>query len=330
MNNWDETVALLNEAWASGEYGEAGLSLDICRIGTDELVFSHQAGGFDRQAILWVASAAKWVTALTVLSVVSQGALSLSTTTAQALGWQGKKGEITLEQGLSITTGFHAPPTKAPPCLYEASVSLADCAAWIHENLELTGEPGRFFSYGPLSQTIAGAMAEATAGQPFARLFTANIMEPLGMSPQTRYHPPSQLAGGLHICQADYNKLMALVGNQGALKGKNIVAAELVTQMGRDRVGEGTQVRFSPAKMNGRRTAYGLGCWLEVEDPELGLVDEDKAVLTSAGAWGALPFLDRAHGFYGTLFMFNRAAGLGEKSHRLWSRLLPGLRRALA
>jgi serine-type D-Ala-D-Ala carboxypeptidase/endopeptidase len=61
-------------------------------------VFEHMYGDFSADQRVFIASASKMVTGVTLFGLIDRGVLSLNTTTGEVLGWSGDKSTINVRQ----------------------------------------------------------------------------------------------------------------------------------------------------------------------------------------------------------------------------------------
>lgn len=287
-------------------------------------------GDLPRDRPLAVASASKLVSGLTVFAAIarSQGRLTLDSTTGQVLGWSGPRAAITLRHLLSFTSGL---PADAPENL-KPRLSLAECVEAI-ARMEPDCPPGIRFEYGGTHLQVAGRMVEVATGMSWNAFFRTALADPLGLPPAVRYHSwPRQrlgdgnplIGGGLCASMADYAALLALAFHRGSgPAGPAIGGEELFAAQAREPYA--VEVGKSPAAKAGLPFRYGLCCWLEGEHPRQGV-----AVISSAGAFGFTPWLDREAGCYAILGMEGDPGTGTGFSMPLQQELKPLIRAALA
>jgi CubicO group peptidase (beta-lactamase class C family) len=288
-------------AAAVADAGVSGVSLAVYDA-QDRRVYLTTAGDFGPERRVAVASASKWVSAVVLLRLVGAGALSLDSTTGALLGWTGAKGDVTLRHLLSFTSGL----TAAPGCTRQLQRTLAECVADIGA-AGLTGSPGAQFEYGSGHLHVAARMAEVATGRPWAALFEEQLKAPLGLThPELAYFTAPRLgvgtsnplvAGGLRATMDEYARLLAPVFHEGRAGGAVLLAEALLDVQAREPYPAAT-VRVSPARDLGYPFRYGLGAWLECDTPAAGC-----DVLSSPGAFGFTPWVDREAGYYAVLGM---------------------------
>jgi CubicO group peptidase (beta-lactamase class C family) len=272
----------------------------------DRKVYERMLGGFTADTQVAVASASKLVSGLVLFDVVRRGQLTLDATAGQVLGWTGANGAITLRQLLSFTSGL--PPDAA--CTSNPLTTLADCAATL-EGATPVAAPGTRFDYGSTHLLVAGAMAEAATGQRWAGLFADTLQAPLGLASSVAYYTAPRmslglvnplLAGGLRASMNDYHHFLAIDFHDGTYGGLTIGTPELFAAQAVEPYPDAA-IGNSPLPS----LRYGLACWLECATPETGCQR-----LSSPGAFGFTPWLDRAAGYYAILGMELASTGSDE------------------
>jgi CubicO group peptidase (beta-lactamase class C family) len=194
-------------------------------------------------------------------------------------------------------------------------ISLAQSAAEIAER-PLAHPPGQVFDYGGPGFQVVGALAEAVTDQRWADLFDARIARPLGMIHTEWVHLPDRgvpasqtrnplLQGGVVTTADDYMRFLAMIAHGGTVGGRRILSSEAVATM------ETIQTRdaatgYLPPGARGAMAQYALGNWCE-RWTETG----DCTLVSSPGAFGTFPWIDRVHGTYGLFFVRARSAALG-------------------
>jgi CubicO group peptidase (beta-lactamase class C family) len=256
-------------------------------------VFEQMYGTFTPDTRVPIASASKMVSGVTLFRLVDQGYLTLDSTTGQVLGWTGDQGAITLRQLLSFTSGL-APENQ---CTYDSTVTLDQCVAAISQT-SLIAAPGTEFDYGSVHLDVAGRMAEVVTGKSWNELFAQEIREPLGLPADIVYYAnPLKmtntgnplLAGGLVVSMNEYEHFLHLVYDKGAtLLAPQIFDTQTIEPYPNVVIGK------SPAPA----LRYGLTAWLECSTPQTGCHQ-----ISSPGAFGFTPWIDRDAGYYAILGM---------------------------
>ncbi len=267
----------------------------------DVRVYERSYGGFSPTANIAVASASKLVAATLLLDLVARGELSLERTTAQVLGWTGTRGTITLRQLLSFTSGLAPEAT----CTFNALATLESCVASIAQQ-PMVAAPGTRYDYGSTHLHVAARMAEVTTGRTWRQLFRERLADPLGLPGSVEFYtfPNTALglanplvAGGLRASARDYARLLGLVFHKGRLGNVTVGTPALFDEQAREPFPD-VIVGSSPSLRAGWGFRYGLGAWLQCATPATGC-----AVISSPGAFGFTPWLDRGTGYYATIAM---------------------------
>ena len=333
--------ALVTETWrAMG--GDFPMAVHV-RDRQNRLVYARSLGGFDAAQPMPVASASKLVTGLLLLRLVDQGKLGLEDTTAQQLGWSGDRGRITLRQLLAQISGLK--PQAA--CVQDTRSTLRACVDAIRDDpTALAHAPGSHFDYGSTHFQVAARMAEVATGRSWAQLFEAELAQPLALQPHTVYQTAPwfgrlrgevgasanpQTAGGLVTSLADYERLLALVFHRGEHSGHRLVRGTLFDDMATV-PNAAASVGSSPMARAARQPyLYGLGVWAECVPARVACPQ-----ISSAGAFGWTPWIDREAGYYAVIAMYRlpggglaATRGVVDASVQLQQRLKPALAQAL-
>ncbi|MDA0875182.1 MAG: serine hydrolase [Bacteroidetes bacterium] len=256
--------------------------------------FSHAVGQSGPDVRYRSASTSKWVTSTVILDLVQQGRLSLGDHPQQYIPWwptSGNASLITLEQLLSFTSGLSG----EPPCIHLPGADFTSCALSILDVNTPLATPGQSFHYGSSHMQLAGLMAiRASGASDWSEVF-ARFQERTGLFPTSTYDLPStdnpRLAGGMHWTGAEY---MAFLD---ALTDGTVLTEPLRVEMVVDRL-FGIPIEYSPVTEGlGREWHYGLGLWLECDGVTTSCTRDP--VLSSDGAYGAYPFIDREGGYFG-------------------------------
>jgi CubicO group peptidase (beta-lactamase class C family) len=244
----------------------------------DQVLCERAFGGYSVDERVELASASKWVTAATLLTLVDAGEIALDEPigTLLPIFASDGRGPTTFRQLLSHTSGIGN-----PPCLASLQGSLLDCAGLAAQYGP--SRPGVEFRYGGGSFTVAGAAAEMATGQAWAAIWKARMSDPLGLQ-HTSWNDEGNpyLAGGLTSTVQDYARFLRMVLNGGQVGGQRVLSAESVEAMRHDNVG-GLPVAEAPLAV----ARYGLGSWIEAVDG-----GGRTTRLSSPGASGFYPWVD--------------------------------------
>lgn len=250
-------------------------------------------GRYTSDTVVPIASASKWLSAATIMTLVDEGKLSLDDPVSKYLPkFTGKKGRITIRQLLSHTSGL---PGQAP-ALGDFRTTLAEAVDRIAE-IELVAEPGTEFRYGGVSMQVAGRVAEIVGGKPWAKIFQERIAGPCEMT-STRYgrfglSRNPRIAGGASSTLHDYRNFLTMILGRGEFQGRRVLSVEAIRQMEQDQT-RGAESKAATLVRLQAGTKYGLGEWLDRQD-ERGQGIE----ISSPGAFGFRPWIDREHDLLG-------------------------------
>ncbi|CAM4309575.1 serine hydrolase domain-containing protein [Corallococcus exiguus] len=295
---WNAVGAMVTARAAAAGVTSMGLAIYDAQ---DRKVYEQMLGDFTPDTRVAIASSSKMVSGTVLFDVIRQGLLSLDSTTGQVLGWTGDKANITLRHLLSFTSGLE--PSNA--CTTRPGITLAECVAQIAA-VPMKAPPGTRFDYGSTHLQVAGRMAEVVTGKTWNTLFTQTLATPLGLpSGVTYYTAPTQqlgttnplVAGGLRASMNEYAKLLALVYHRGRYAGLEKGTLALFALQSREPY-PSVVVGNSPYQELGYPYRYGLTAWLECTTPATGCDS-----ISSPGAFGFTPWLDRGAKYYAILGM---------------------------
>jgi hypothetical protein len=155
-------------------------------------------------------------------------------------------------------------------------------------------------------------MAEVVSGEAWNTLFAERVASPLGLSRELGYTtlPRSGtgtsnplVAAGLAASMDDYRPILGAVFHAGTYGGVTIAGPEIFAAQATEPF-PSASIEYSPLEDMGLAFRYGLAAWLECPPPA-----EDCAVLSSPGAWGFTPWLDRDGGYYAIIGTFIDSTG---------------------
>jgi CubicO group peptidase (beta-lactamase class C family) len=280
------------------KYGLPGASLRLSR--SPGVVHRQTYGGYAGNERLAIASASKWLSALTLARLVERGDLRWNSTVGEYFpDAPPAMRPITLVQLFSHTSGM---AIEDPPCLSDRFATLQSCARDILA-IPLAAAPGTVFAYGGNSMHVAGAMAEIATGQAWDDLFIAQMVQPLGLSDTdwtagaTRAgyvrNANPRIAGGARSTLDDYGRVMDMLLAGGLHAGQSFLRADTLATMAVDRTA-GLVVAYTPVP--GYDFGYGIGQWVEARDA-FGATYR----VSSPGAFGFTPWVDWQNGSSGVL-----------------------------
>lgn len=258
-------------------------------------------GGYSSETVIPIASASKWLTAATMMTLVDDGSVSLSDPVSKFLPeFTGATGSATIGQLLSHTSGI-----AQATCIWEERLTLARCVQSIATQRPASN-PGARFSYGNTSFSVAGRIIEVVTGRTFEQAFEERIARPLGMA-HTRfdgnYYPTESNpvpAASAESTLEDYGRFLHMISDRGVFDGRRVLSERSVLAMESDSVAGLDTSADSAVRTTGIPT-YGLGTWRDVT------TTGDVGVITSGnGAYGFYPWVDRARNGYGIILVFDQ------------------------
>lgn len=263
-------------------------------------LFERMYGDFASERRVAIASASKLVSGVTLFRLIDAGYLSLDSTTGQVLGWTGTKGEITLRHLLSFTSGLNPENT----CTYQSGITLTECVDEIAQS-DLFAPAGTRFDYGSTHLHVAARMAEVVVGADWKDIYEQQLRQPLQLSPEfTYYSAPRQalganpinplIAGGMRASMNDYASVLRFVYDKGRWQSSQLLAPEIFDAQAIAPYPNAI-IGSTPSALYAR---YGLTAWLECATPATGC-----STISSPGAFGFTPWLDRGTGYYAILAM---------------------------
>jgi len=269
-------------------------------------------GATNMQISMESASTSKWVTASIILSFLESGEnfrspmpLALDSRPQDFIGarWPINASDplytMTLRNLLSFTSGM----TEEAACLNRGNANFEDCVITMAAaNVGNGNTPGALYYYSGVHLQVAGLMAikardraMGVTNSTWQNLFDDFIAR-TGLFTNSQYDLPSRtnprLAGGMHWTGDDYVQFLRKT-SQGQVLSSNYQRLQLSDQVGSAEIGA------SPANRGtGEDWRYGFGVWAECHSPTFDC-DGALEMFSSAGAYGAYPFINIKHGFYG-------------------------------
>lgn len=300
------------QTYITGEIEKAGLpGVSLLVVQHGELVEHEAWGDYDLDTVVPIASGSKWLSAATIMTLVDDGTLSLDEPISTYVPeLKNKVRTITLRQLLSFTSGLL--DDDRIPCTKDPDVTQLECAKQVL-GAGVVHEPGTAFRYGGQHLYVAGSIAEYVTGVPFAQLFHDRIAVPLGMDHtafmqvgtrgEVENVTNASPAGGALSSMDDYARFLEMIVHGGvAPDGTRILEEATVTEMQKNQT-RGTEFVFAAAFRKEQKTPYGLGEWLDWTD-----ANGDAIVLSSDGAFGFRPWIDKLNDLYG-IYLVNDSGG---------------------
>ncbi len=289
---------------------DAGLFGGAVLIGSHEgLLHERYFGLYQSATVVPIASATKLLSAVRVVQLAAQGRLDLDSPVSETLpAFQGVKGTMTVRQMFSHTAGYGDDlfdPVQGvdQPSLAAAVDQIACCV-----DMPKGWSPGAQFAYGGNSMHVAGRVVEVVSGSDWQAGWQQSIGAPLGIGSidwqglgETSNY---RIAGGAQSNLRDYARLLHMLANDGFGNGRRVLGPGALAMLGSDNVG-GLPIGYAPP-MAFFPVRYGLGSWIEPSS-----ISAELPTLSSLGAFGFFPWLDRARGVYG-VFMIRGGINVNE------------------
>lgn len=295
--------AFLQSTSATLPPDDNGIALVLMKDG--EIIFQEAYGDIGLNTRVAIASASKWVSAATLMTLVRDGLIDLDDRVSDYVpGFTGLKSLITIRQCLSHTSGLPGNnlAISNPNLTLEQSTAVAAQGP-------LLAVPGAEFRYGGVSMSVAGRVAEVATGQPFGQIFQTRVAGPLGMTTfdYDAFGPTlnPQLAGAGKCTAIDYAQFLLAFLDNGAKGGQSILPTNFVREMFEDQT-NGADIAASPRDPSYR---YGLGLWRDQIGP-----NGELLAVSSPGAFGAFPWIDLERGYAGFILIHQNAV-VGQAFH---------------
>ncbi len=242
---------------------------------------------------------------------------------ADAVEWGSGNPTVTPAQLVSNSSGLVGlgpnPSYEPYVCQFLPDREVEECGAIVFETPDDDADivpPDTEFRYGGAQWQVAGALAETVTGKTWAELIDEIYIQPCGLTTMgynnhwfasggfeypSDFDPAAlvptenpHMEGGLYISPVDYADLLLMHLRDGMCDSGQVLPAESVDRMHDDRVLDayGDAGQANPG--------YGMGWW----------VDRDTGIISDAGAYGSVPWLDVDAG-YGVYLVLEASSGLG-------------------
>ena len=290
-------------------------------------------------AIFWIASMTKPVTATSIMMLEEEGKLSVDDPVAKYIPEladlktpDGKPANITLKHLLTHTSGMLL---EAPREVTSRAHTLADLIP-AYAKAPLRFEPGTKWEYCQAGINTLGRVIEVASGKSLPEFFQERIFTPLGMKNTTFYPDTEQAArlavtyrkagdklepapspitphshypaanGGLYSTASDYGRFCQMLLNEGTLDGHQILKPETVKKMRTIQTGD-LHTGFTPGD------AWGLGVCI-VRQPQGVTAMLSPGTFGHGGAFGTQAWIDPVKGVIYVLMVQRRDFGNSDDS----------------
>ena len=265
-----------------------GISLLVVR--GDTVLYDRSIGDIGPRTAIPAASSAKWMGGALLAALADEGRLSFDDSLGKFVDWGSPMARgIRIGRLYSHTSGLPRMAT----CLADRAARLDPCAREIVEG-GLVRRPGERFAYGGASMQVAARVAELAGGASWVELFETRIAGPLGLEATRWPGAMPHVAGGLVTSRDDYARLLRMLLDSGVLDGRRVLSAAAVAAMERD----WTRGALPEPPVPVRSAGYGIGMWIVRADSSGRAVE-----LSSPGAYGFTPWIDRERDLLGVLAM---------------------------
>jgi CubicO group peptidase (beta-lactamase class C family) len=276
----------------------------------DRVLFEGYGGSYGPSTRINMASASKWPGGAAIAAAVVAGKLDMN---AKLSTWKPgfagtPKGDLTLARLMSFTAGATSVNEGTQDIALDPRMNISEAADRLLA-LPLVTTPNTQFAYGGWTQQVGAAWAVAATGDPFVALWSRTVRDPAGMTDSHFGHPRSSrdaldlpnpnLQAGLWTTPRDFSRFLMMMATGGKVGSKQVYPAEAIKLIERD-YAHGLPHRWQGAGAEGGRS-YGFALWCEKVAPDLSC-----PVISSGGAWGAMPWIDREKDLWGLFFVFDR------------------------
>ncbi len=291
--DFSEIDRRLQETITRGTFNGIGLML----VTSDKTLYKKAFGADTTETKHLLASATKYPSAIAVMTLVDSNLIKLDDPIKKYLPQFGPvRGAITIRQLLAQTHGMPAnhPCIPQPAQRNGNGMTLEQCVNQIAQDDSVVFPPGSKQEYMPaVSYHIMGRIAEVVTGKEWAALFKERVADPLEMT-TFNYGTPAnknpRIGGGGESALQDYGNLLQMSLAGGVFKGRRVLSAASVAEMEKDQSGGAP---FTPSAVSrGLQYGYGLAWWFDLLN-----VNKQPAQFSIAGAFGAIPWLNREAGY---------------------------------
>ncbi len=306
---YDFTAATAQIQDNLGLYGSRVIA--IIEQGDRGEIYRFQAGAIGANTKVGIASCTKWLSGAVVLICAERGYFGLDDRIGNYLPIFNTygKGDITIRQCFGMKSGLHL---DGPEYETDRTLTLAQSVDLIAQNTPVAFPPGTRLSYEADGMQVVGRICEIATGKSWGALAREVLFDPLGMTTADYlyFDPNTAIAGGARCSAEDYLKFLRMVMNNGvSATGTPVMSSRGVQEFFTNQT-LGLPEYYSPWPPSAhhpyaQRPDYGMGSWILAQNPTGGAVEE----VTSPGAFGTFPWVDRKRDLRGIIFMFQATGG---------------------
>ena len=275
-------------------------------------LYNQEFGNLTANSVRPIASATKWISGAVLLAMSDAGLFSINDPLAMynpAFDVPGKR-DITFLDAFTLSSGLPECSASAPGCILASDeLNLRQVGDAIGEEPVLFPRH-TWLNYGGIGMNAAAATAERISGLEWPELLDRYITGPLGMD-RTGFlgqRPRPNPAGGLWSTPDDYMRFLNMIRNGGVHDGEQVLSSDAIDIMFTTWTAD-LPVFSSPYPHNPRphpyqadTVRYGFAGWHDIVAPGSGRVEQ----MSSPGAFGTYPFVNRELGISGIIFTLTR------------------------
>jgi CubicO group peptidase (beta-lactamase class C family) len=274
-------------------------------------IFRFQEGNIGPNTKTGIASCTKWLSGAVVLICAERGYIRLDDRIGHYLpifDTHGK-GDITIRQCFAMKSGLQLDD---PEYEIDRALTLVQSVDLIAQHTPVAFPPGTQLSYEGDGMQVVGRICEIATGKSWGALARELLFDPLGMTTADYlyFDPNPAIAGGARCSPEDYLKFLRMILRNGlSSTGTPVMSSRSVQEFFTNQT-LGLPEYYSPWPPSFyypylQRPDYGVGSWILAQNPLSGAVEE----VTSPGAFGTFPWVDRKRGLCGIIFMFQITGG---------------------
>lgn len=308
----DELVQIETDIKNTLSIYDTDVDFSLKVISSDNRILEFNKGSASQTKVYESASSSKWISATIILHYM-QSSLNLSSSQPMTLdsrpqdfigaAWPIQSTDslyaMTVRDLMSFTSGLK----EEAACINRGDSQFESCILSMAAANAGNGYiPGETFFYSGVHLQVAGLMAIKArnsalgiSSSTWQNIFT-DFKNSTGLFANSQYDLPSttnpRLAGGMHWIGNDYIDFLKKFSKGEILNStfKDVQLSDQVRQ---------AFIEASPANRGtGEDWHYGLGLWAECHTTKFNCQDNIET-FSSAGAYGAYPFLNVKHNFYG-------------------------------
>jgi CubicO group peptidase (beta-lactamase class C family) len=281
----------------------------------DTSIYQYQDGWIYCNNIrLGQGSATKWISSAIMLRLAEKGWWNLddSIGTYLPIFTQYGKGHITIRQCYSMSSGMYN-PGNGVEYHRDPSLTLTQSVDSIAMNVQILYPTGSMIGYDGTMMHVWGRAAEVVDSingnfRDWRTIAKEEFFDLMGMdsTDYTDFYPNNPaVAGGIETTPCDWLKFLKMLSHNGIYNTDTILQPSSVDEMFTDQTNS-APIYYTywpsnhPDFPNGLDTMrYTWGAWWTEKD-----VNGNIVGITSPGAYGHYPFIDRCRNLYGTFFCY--------------------------